>query len=100
MQLVLIKLYTIGIPPRNKGMPPRKEPPEVADRSANRTRLPSSLRTRAIKQMPTVDDHRNRPRYGVQCELWWKLTSRKEVRAEGSGRTIEISSNALHFEAS
>jgi hypothetical protein len=50
--------------------------------------------------MNIAHNRRHYPRYGIKLELSWRLTSRKKVGVQGTGRTLNVSSGGLHFESS
>src|SRR5881227_2730113 len=45
-------------------------------------------------------DRREDRRYPINLELRWKLIRRRKVRDTGSGRTIDLSSGGILFDAS
>ena len=46
-----------------------------------------------------ADDRRGDRRYRIPLDLRWKLIHRRKVREEGVGRTIDLSSGGILFDA-
>ncbi|MBZ5623292.1 MAG: PilZ domain-containing protein [Acidobacteriia bacterium] len=46
-----------------------------------------------------ADDRRRDRRYRIPLELRWRLLHRRKVQAEGVGRTIDLSSGGILFDA-
>lgn len=44
-------------------------------------------------------DRRRERRYGIELELRWKLVHRRKVLENGVGRTIDLSSGGILFDA-
>lgn len=58
------------------------------------TRQDPSQRTDGI-----AEDRRQDRRYDITLELRWKLIRRRKVRDNGTGKTIDLSSGGIFFEA-
>jgi c-di-GMP-binding flagellar brake protein YcgR len=60
----------------------------------------SEARDLEVRRVVIAHNRRRNRRYGIQLELRWKLTSRKKVLDQGTGRTLDVSSGGLQFETS
>src|SRR5215475_3867719 len=52
-----------------------------------------------IEQVGIAGDRRYDKRYQLQLELRWKLIRRRKIQDIGAGRTIDLSSGGIFFEA-
>ncbi len=52
-----------------------------------------------IEQVGIAGDRRYDKRYQLQLELRWKLIRRRKIQDVGAGRTIDLSSGGILFEA-
>jgi hypothetical protein len=59
----------------------------------------AATRTKTVPEVGIAGDRRSDRRYPLELELRYKLLRRRRVLETGSGRTLDISSGGIRFEA-